>query len=56
MGVQHGVKEAKGGSALLKAGAEVNATDFDGRTPTGYAVRAKHQDLADLLARSGGVE
>jgi ankyrin repeat protein len=42
--------------ALLKAGAEVNATDFDGWTPTGYAIRARHQELADLLARSGGVE
>ena len=42
--------------ALLKAGAEVNATDFDGWTPTGYAVRARHRDLADLPVRSGGVE
>jgi ankyrin repeat protein len=42
--------------ALLTAGAEVNTTDFDGWTPTGYAVRAGHRELADLLVRSGGVE
>jgi ankyrin repeat protein len=39
-----------------KKSANVNATDFDGWTPTGYAIRAKHQEIADLLAQHGGVE
>jgi ankyrin repeat protein len=42
--------------ALLKAGAEVNAVDGQGWTPTGLATKAGHSELAKFLAEHGGVE
>jgi ankyrin repeat protein len=34
----------------------VNATDLQGRTPTGLAVQNGHEEMADLLRQRGGVE
>ena len=41
---------------LLKVGAEVNAVDGEGWTPTGRATQAGHMELAAFLAEHGGVE
>ena len=41
---------------LIEQGAEVNATDDHGMTPTGLAVRGWHTEVADLLREHGGVE
>jgi len=38
------------------AGADVNATELRGRTPTGLAVQNGHEEIADLLREHGGVE
>ena len=38
---------------LLKAGAEVDAVDSDGKTPLMIAVINGHQELVEILLRSG---
>jgi ankyrin repeat protein len=38
---------------LLVTGADVNATDYEGRTPLQRAIATRHADVADLLRRHG---
>jgi len=38
---------------LLEKGADVNATDRWGRTPLDDAISSKHQDVVELLLKSG---
>ncbi len=41
---------------LLEAGAEPNAVDLNGVTPTGLAIGKGHTEVAELLGDHGGVE
>jgi len=41
---------------LLANHADVNAKDTHGRTPLGYALLHKNNELAELLRQHGGLE
>jgi hypothetical protein len=42
--------------AVRAASGDVNATDLQGRPPTGLAVQNGHEEVAELLRQHGGVE
>ncbi len=39
---------------LITAGANVNAKDFENKTPLDEAINYKHNETADLLRKHGG--
>ncbi|MEA3403529.1 MAG: ankyrin repeat domain-containing protein [Armatimonadota bacterium] len=43
-------------TALLDAGADINARDADGATPLALALESDYAELADLLRARGGEE